>query len=213
MKHEETKELLAPAALDALEERRRRGEQRRALDAHLAGCADCRASWSLRDATASLVYAAPAASPAPELRARILTAVKSQPQDARRRLPSNGGARPPLRKLQRQFARRIREATRGARCQDQPPRLMFGSLAASLAVAALLITLGARLAAQRPAARRTRAPLRNRRPDAAGTARTRADRELLAAPEAHTATLAGHENGRARARAPDLRREHRDAPC
>src|SRR5687767_4739893 len=87
MKHEEYKEMLAAAALDALAE----GE-RRALDAHLAACGDCLAEFiALGDASAALAYAAPppAVAPAPELRTQILTRIKSQPQAARRE-PSNG---------------------------------------------------------------------------------------------------------------------------
>jgi type II secretory pathway pseudopilin PulG len=78
---------------------------------------------------------------------------------------------------------------------------VFGALAASLAVAALLLSLltlwqrNARL--QEEIARLSA----NAEQSAQELARTRADRELLAAPEAHTATLAGTKMAaRARAR-------------
>jgi len=191
MKHEDYKEMIALDALDALDGDE---EQRRALDAHLAACADCRAELAaLRDAAASLVYAAATPSPeaaAPELRARILAAIKSQPQDARH-APTNGVAATASQTSnvssfdefeKRREAREIRVG-RGL--------FMFGSLAASIAVAALLVTLAlvwqrnnrlqTELARLSETVNQTQQEL----------ARTRADRELLAAPEAHTATLAG----------------------
>jgi len=193
MTHEDYKEMIALDALDALDEG---GEvvgdrQRRALDAHLAGCADCRAELqALRDAAASLVYTAAPQSPSPELRARILTAIKSHPQDARR-APAGGGAATAsqtsnvTRPDEFERRREAREVRIGRRL------LVFGSLAASLAVAALLVTLA--LAWQRNArlqgelARLSETVNRTQQE----LARTRADRELLAAPAARTATLSG----------------------
>ena len=199
MKHEDYKEIIALDALDALDGGE---EQRRALDAHLAGCADCRAELAaLRDAAASLVYvAAPPAAAAPELRARILSAIKSQPQDARR-APANVVAATTSQTSrvssfdefeQRREAREVRVGRK---------LFMFGSLAASVAVAALLIALAlvwqrnnrlqTEIAQLSEAVKQTQQEL----------ARTRADRELLAAPEAHTATLSGTKMAeRARAR-------------
>ncbi|HEY1403301.1 MAG TPA: anti-sigma factor [Pyrinomonadaceae bacterium] len=188
MTHEDYKEMIALDALDALD---RGDDERRALDAHLAGCADCRAELqALRDAAASLVYAAPPQAPAPELRARILTSIKSQPQDARH-ASTNGGATTPAQTSRvsspGEFERRreAREVKVGRRL------FVFGSLAASLALAALLITLAllwqrnnrlqTELAQLSETVKQTQQEL----------ARTRSDRELLAAPAAHTATLAG----------------------
>ncbi|HEY0099045.1 MAG TPA: anti-sigma factor [Pyrinomonadaceae bacterium] len=212
MKHEDYKELIALAALDALDDE---GE-RHALAEHLAECADCRAAWDAeRAAAASLIYATSPVAPAPELRAQILSRIKSQPQDEREeaaRLPASSGNGAPNATTTAatstaavasnvsapdEFARR-----REARELKVSRRLfVFGTLAASLAVAALLISLFtlwqrnnrlqdelARLSAD---ANRSAQEL----------ARLRADRELLAAPEAHTATLAGTELAtRARAR-------------
>ncbi|MCA1555431.1 MAG: zf-HC2 domain-containing protein, partial [Acidobacteria bacterium] len=91
MKHEDYTEMLALAALDALDE-----GGRRTLEAHLAECADCRAELNaLRDAAASLVYAASPVTPAaPELRARILARIKLQAQDVSRE-PFNGAVTSP----------------------------------------------------------------------------------------------------------------------
>ncbi|HEY9401802.1 MAG TPA: anti-sigma factor [Pyrinomonadaceae bacterium] len=190
MTHEDYKEMIALDALDALD--RGDGQQRRALDAHLAGCADCRAELRvLSDAAASLVYTvALPQSPAPELRARILTAIKSHPQDARRAHAGGDAATASQTSnvsLPEEFERRreARDVRIGRRL------FMAGSLAASLALAALLVTLA--LTWQRNA--RLQGELARLSETVSRTqqelAHTRADRELLAAPDAHTATLSG----------------------
>ncbi len=194
MKHEDYKELIALDALHILEGG---AEEWRALEAHLAECADCRAELrALRNAAAYLAYDASPQAPAPELRARILSAVKSRTQDARTAThanDSNGGTaatsnpQTPSVSSFEEFERRRagREVRVGRRL------LMFGSVAASIAVAALLVTLAVlwqrnnqlrtELARLSETVNQTQQEL----------ARTRADRELLAAPEAQTATLAG----------------------
>lgn len=199
MKHEDYKELIALDALDALD----REDERRMLAAHLADCDDCRAELNaLRRAAASLAYAAPPVAPAPQLRAQILTRIKSLPQDevkdARSRASSGNGAATTASNViaQDEFARR-----REAREVKVSRRLfLFGTLAASLAVAALLLSL--LMLWQRN--NRLQNEIARLSADASQTAqelaRTRADRDLLAAPEAHTATLAG-TNLAARARA------------
>jgi anti-sigma-K factor RskA len=201
MKHEDYTEMLALAALDALDEE---GE-RRTLDSHLKECAECCAELnSLLDVAVSLAYAASPSAAAPELRARILARIKSQTQDADgTHAPSNGASKPlassissKVRSLD-EFAKR-REARKVAFSRHA---LMFGSLAASIAVAALLISLALlwqrnnrlqdELARLSDTVNQTRQEL----------AVTRADRELLAAPGAQTATLAGTKVAeRARAR-------------
>ncbi|MCA1566962.1 MAG: anti-sigma factor [Acidobacteria bacterium] len=202
MTHEDYKEMLALDALDALDGGD--AQQQSALAAHLAGCAECRAEMeTLRDAAASLVYAAapPREAPAPELRARILTAIKSHPQDARP-ATSNGGAATAAAQTSNVSSSSEFEKRREAREVRVGRRLLvFGSLAASLAIAALLVTLA--LAWQRNArlqgefARLSETVNRTQQE----LARTRADRELLAAPEALTATLSGTKVAeRARAR-------------
>ncbi|MCA1556514.1 MAG: anti-sigma factor [Acidobacteria bacterium] len=193
MKHEDYIEMLAFAALDALDE----GE-RRTLDVHLAECGDCRAELNaLRNAAASLVYAAsPVVPAAPELRARILASIKSQAQDVSRE-PSNGAATSPVssttsnvRSLE-EFAKR-----RGVIVSRR--MLIFSSLAASIAVAALLISLAllwqrntrlqGELARLSDTVNQSGRQLSQTEQE---LARTRADRELLTAPDAQTATLAG----------------------
>jgi hypothetical protein len=194
MNHEDYKELIA---LDALEVLDGGDEARRALDAHLAGCADCRAELNaLRDTAVSLVYAARLESPTPELRARILTAVKSYPQDVRR-ASSNRDA-PTAAQTSGVSSADEFERRREARDVRVSRRIMmFGSLAASIAVAALLITLAltwqrnarlqGELARLSESVNRTQQELARTEQE---LARTRADRELLALPAAHTATLA-----------------------
>jgi hypothetical protein len=200
MKHEDYKEMIALDALGALDGD---DEARRARDAHLAGCADCRAELNaLRDAAASLVYVAapPQEVAAPELRARILTAIKSHPQDARR--ATSNGVAPAAPQTSNVSSFDEFEKRREARDVSISRRLlMFGSLAASVAIAALLVTLA--LAWQRNTrlqndlARLSETVNRTQQE----LAQTRADRELLGAPEAHTATLTGTKVAeRARAR-------------
>ena len=216
MKHEDYKELIALHALEAIGDE---GE-RRMLEAHLADCADCRAEFDAALAAASsLAYATPPVAPAPELRAQILTRIKSQPQqakedeDGRLNASSGNGAATTTTTTSSsatdtfaaasnvsapdEFARR-----REAREVKVSRRLfVFGTLAASLAIAALLLSL--LLLWQRTARLQNElAQLSaNANQTAQELARTRADRELLAAPEAHTATLAGTKMAeRARAR-------------
>jgi anti-sigma-K factor RskA len=213
MKHEDYKELIALDALGVLIDE---GE-RLALVSHLAECDDCRAeSDAARAAAASLVYAAPPLTPAPEIRAQILTRIKSQPQgvqaDAGTRASSDNGAGTSTTTTTSpasaastasnvsapdEFARR-----REAREVKVSRRLfVFGTLAASLAIAALLLSL--LLLWQRNERLQTEVAQlsANANQTAQELARTRADRELLAAPEAHTATLAGTKMAeRARAR-------------
>lgn len=71
MEHQEYQELLALHALDALD-----ANELRALNEHLANCAECRAELiELRDTAGLLAYAATPAEPRAELRARIMADV------------------------------------------------------------------------------------------------------------------------------------------
>lgn len=222
MKHEDYKEMIALDALDATGDGGGDEDARRALDAHLAGCAECRAELrALREAAVYLVYAAAPQSAAPELRERMLSAVKSLPQDARRapaksddaatttavasqtsNVSNSDATTTAASQTSNVSSPREFETRREAREVRVSRRLFaFGSLAASLALAALIIALA--LLWQR------NARLQNELAQLSATvnqtqqelARTRADRELLAAPEAHTATLSGTKVAeRARAR-------------
>jgi len=66
--------LVAPYALDALEE-----DEERNFEEHLALCERCREELAgLREAAASLAFAAPQAAPPPELKERILEQARSE---------------------------------------------------------------------------------------------------------------------------------------
>ena len=217
MKHEDYQELIALHALDALD-----GEdERRLLEAHLTDCADCRAELdAVRTTAASLAYAAPPVAPvAPELRAQILARIKSQPQQEKqaedaRHLPASSGNGAATTTATSATATSTVAATSNVSAPDEFARrrearevkvsrrlFMFGTLAASLAIAALLLSL--LMLWQRNT--RLEDEITRLSTSASQTAeelaRTRADRELLAAPEAQTATLAGTKMAeRARAR-------------
>jgi anti-sigma-K factor RskA len=66
--------LVAPYTFDALDD-----EEERAFEDHLAGCDECRdALAGLREAAASLAYAAVGPAPPPELKERILTQARAE---------------------------------------------------------------------------------------------------------------------------------------
>ena len=76
MKHEEYKEMLELAALDALG-----GDDLRALEAHISTCDECRAELvELRDAVAMLMFYADPVAPSAELSARILSIARATPR-------------------------------------------------------------------------------------------------------------------------------------
>jgi anti-sigma-K factor RskA len=71
---EEIHALVAPYALDALDESEERG-----FEEHLALCERCREELAgLREAAASLAYGAPAAVPPPDLKGRILAQARAE---------------------------------------------------------------------------------------------------------------------------------------
>ena len=88
MDAESLHELTAAYALDALDP-----DEREAFEEHLAGCERCRAEVAAFGATSGqLAFGAPAASPPPELRGRILEAARAErpsvaPLPARRVTP------------------------------------------------------------------------------------------------------------------------------
>jgi len=74
MSHEDYKEMLPLHALASLDL-----DEAMTLDQHLATCAECRAEMIQWQGTAgSLVFAADALEPSPEIRARVLEAVRSE---------------------------------------------------------------------------------------------------------------------------------------
>ncbi|TML54684.1 MAG: hypothetical protein E6G15_05775 [Actinobacteria bacterium] len=71
---EELHSLVAPYALDALDE-----TDERSFEEHLALCERCRGELAgLREAAAALAYTAPATQPPPELKERILAQARSE---------------------------------------------------------------------------------------------------------------------------------------
>src|SRR3712207_1382058 len=78
MTHEEHKEAVALAALgEELEP-----ERHDALEVHLAACGECRAELrALSDAAAMLALSPAPVSPSPELRSRVLAAIKTTRQE------------------------------------------------------------------------------------------------------------------------------------
>lgn len=73
MVHDDYKEMIPAHALSALE-----AAEERALNEHLAGCAECRRDLAEWEATAaSLALSAAPAEPSPEVRTRILRSVSS----------------------------------------------------------------------------------------------------------------------------------------
>ncbi len=82
--HQQYQELLALHALDALD-----AAEARLLEAHLASCAECRATlieW--RDATGLLAHASTLAAPSDELRARILAAARAETRASQTESPA-----------------------------------------------------------------------------------------------------------------------------
>ena len=163
--------MLPLHALGALE-----AEEARAMEAHLAACAECRAEldeW--RDTTAALAYAAETVEPSLRLRARILESVREQPSSSRGKTEAgNGGGA-------------VSKAPSNVVSITESPRRMwsaawkYGAIAASIACVALLATVFVLL--NRNGAMRTEiARLSTRLNQMQGElARERESRELIAA--------------------------------
>ena len=197
MKHEEHKEVLALAALGALE-----GREQETLEAHLAACGECRAELrSLSDAAALLALADSPVAPPPELRSRLLAEIKTTRQEGGASATGTDGARdadakPASNVVQFDAARR--ESRRGLMVSR--PALLFGSLAASLAIAVLglsLLTLwqrNTRMQGELASLSRQLAETRARL-DSTNTelARARDEAQLLGAPDSRMTELAGTE--------------------
>src|SRR5262245_40686630 len=77
MEHDAYNELTAAYALDALDD-----DESRAYEEHLAGCAICQDTLAALSGTSmQLAFAAPPVNPRPELRERILAAVRAERDD------------------------------------------------------------------------------------------------------------------------------------
>ncbi|HYY42872.1 MAG TPA: anti-sigma factor [Pyrinomonadaceae bacterium] len=190
MKHEEYKEMLAAAALDALD--RGAGGP---LYAHLAACAECRAELDeLRAAAALLAYDAAPVAPTPEVRTRLLAQIKATPQtpqlgDAPATIVApNGAPGAPASSAQNvlTFTPTVRRGLFGAR-----PVVIYGTLAASIALLALALTSAVLWSQNRQLQRELTRVAQNLHETQQTLANVRGERDLLAAPDAHTAELAG----------------------
>ena len=200
MEHEAYKEMLPAAALDALD-----APEQRALDAHLPTCAECCTEFAeLRAAASMFVHTVAPVAPAPELRARLLEQIKRTPQTPRTSggafiavapngAPSapatTGNAATSVAPNVLPFAPPARREARGL--FGARPLAVFGMLAASVAIAALAISL-VMLWSQNRQLRSDLARLAQNLHETQQTlVSVRAERDLLAAPDAHTAELAG----------------------
>ncbi|MFL6210252.1 MAG: anti-sigma factor domain-containing protein [Pyrinomonadaceae bacterium] len=193
MTHEEYKEMLAAAALDALD-----AGAGDTLAAHLAACAECRSELDeLYAATAALAYANAPVVPAPDLRARLLAQIKLTPQTggtpANAATPNGAAtantttATTPTAPNVLPFASNTRRGIFGAR-----PLALYGALAASVALA-LAITSAVLWAQNRQLHRELTRIGQYLHETQQTLVAVRAERDLLAAPDAHTAELAGTE--------------------
>jgi anti-sigma-K factor RskA len=134
MSHEGYKEMLPLYALGALE-----AEDARALEAHLAACAECRAELNeWRSTAAALAYAARTVEPSVRLRARILESVREQQpkSSSAGTVEGNGGGGGTVSRAPSNVVS-ITESPR----RMSAPAWKFGAIAASLATVALLASV------------------------------------------------------------------------
>ncbi|MDQ3133355.1 MAG: anti-sigma factor [Acidobacteriota bacterium] len=187
MKHEEYKELLEVAALDALD-----AAEGIALEAHLAECATCPAeadAW--REVAAALALPMTPVKPSAAVRERLLEAIRTQSPPVR--AIAAPGAQTNGEHAAAQTSNVVsldsRRERRGVIISK--PLLTFGSIAASVAIAALAVTL-ALLWSQNKALKTQLAQMSDSlRQTEQEIGSLRADRELLAAPDARAVALAG----------------------
>lgn len=200
MRHEEYRELLGLGALGALG-----ADERRALDAHLSGCRECRAELrDLSDAAAGLAYAVEPVAPPAALRTRVLEQARAAaPAPATKAtLPTTAKASEP-------------PATPAAAAPDARgflsrlglfeilrarPALGLGAAASFAVIAVLAFTtallwrradrLGAEVARVSSRLNETQGELAARREQ---LARRREMEEMLAAPGTRVAELSGKE--------------------
>jgi anti-sigma-K factor RskA len=198
MRHEEYKELLGLGALGALDE-----AERRALDAHLPDCPQCRAELrDLSDAAAGLAYAVEPVAPPAHLRARVLESVRAAaPAAAVPTAPAPAkSSEPPARPAPAPDARGLLARLGLFEILRARPALGFGAAAAFVVIAVLGFTtallwrradrLGAEVARVSSRLNDTQAELASRREQ---LARRREMEEMLAAPGTRVAELAGKE--------------------
>jgi Anti-sigma-K factor rskA/Putative zinc-finger len=198
MRHEEYKDLLALEAAGAVDP-----SELRALDAHLATCAECRAELDeLRGAAASLAYTVAPAAPPAGLRASLLAQVrelKARPAtaEARDASPARADGARPATDLKEEARRLVRRLGLWDIFRARPA-LGFGAAAAVLllaALAALSLTLWGRARELRAEVARLSERLGETEGEQAlargQLARMREVNELLTAPGARLMSLAG----------------------
>lgn len=197
MRHEDYKELLAPEAVGAVDP----GEAR-SLDAHLATCAECRGELrELRDAAAALVYSVAPVAPPLRLRARVLEQVKTlNAAPAGAAAPADGAAPRAASGVAEEARRLLRQLGLWDIFRARPS-LGFGAAAAALviaALAALSLTLWGRTHELRAEVARLASRLGASEEEVARErgqlAQMREVNDLLTAPGAQLASLAGTKN-------------------
>lgn len=204
MNHEEYKEAIALDALGALD-----GEDRGALEGHVAGCAECgRDAASMRDVASMLAYSAEPVAPPEHLRARLLERVREMSgarQGAARQTEVASEVQTLRAGADADAARVLRPSperfTRG-KASPWSRAVAYGAMAASVVLAVVLVlsyrenaALRGELARLGAESNATRDELARQREETARgrdeLAREREVAELLAAPEARMMTLAG----------------------
>ncbi len=197
MSHEDYKGMLAEHALGALD-----ANESRALEAHLATCAECRselAEWL--DTTAAIAYSAPLAEPSNALRSSLLESIRAEKSNAPASLSPATISRADSKIDAASEAKQTPAPTSDANVIRMPERSRarwntlqrFGALAASLAFVAFLITLvmlwNRNRAMQQEMARLSR----DLQTTQEQLKREREISEMFTAPDTRVATLTGTE--------------------
>jgi anti-sigma-K factor RskA len=141
MVHDDYKELIPAHALSALD-----AADERALNEHLAGCAECRRDLAEWEATAaSLALSAKPMEPSPQVREKLLTQIRAENPGSAERFSGTPGA------ASSQEPSSEKSASKGSASNvvpfSRPPRTLwntlgsFGSIAAVILFAALLVSV------------------------------------------------------------------------
>ena len=199
MKHEEYKQMVALEAVGGLP-----ADEARSLAAHLSSCAECRAELDqLRETAAALVYTVAPVEPSAALRARVLASVKGLKQSSLEEQTDAVEISEAAAVSSAWPAKDLRQMPAGYsvwQIVSAAPVLRYGAMAAAVIIVALAIGLAAawkQTRDLRAEMERTSDSLqqaqRERAREGEEMARMRAAVELLSAPEARIALLAGTE--------------------
>ncbi|MCA1591719.1 MAG: anti-sigma factor [Acidobacteria bacterium] len=144
MRHEDYKELLALEAAGALA-----GDESRSLSAHVETCAECRAELDeLRETASWLVYTVAASAPSAGLRERVLDSVRAlktvDPSEASDVVDLGDVDAPRSATSGKETDARLSSLDEYGAWQiiSARPSMMYGTLAATLVIAALAVTSG-----------------------------------------------------------------------